>query len=235
MASSFKRFVGLRGNDFTLVKSDAAGEILKAVVGQGWLSEASVPSCFPHNPHLEHEIRSFQEVARSLLLQAAFAARPQLWPQACSDGATIMPAKFVDASGITRWKKGFGDDSFGPDYLLGQLAFVRTKQQGKFKFSPDAEPAFFVGWRLDFGLRYKGVLYCVLYSHLKEDPHFTFHDAEVYIPKEMTFPWHLVAEKALHNLGDPRRAEFLDIGSLPIPFVDSTPEAKQESKGLHHV
>ena len=92
VASSFKRFVGLRGNDFTLVKSDAAGEILKAVVGQGWLSEASVPSCFPHNPHLEREIRSFQEVARSLFLQAGFAARPQLRPQACSYAATIMAA-----------------------------------------------------------------------------------------------------------------------------------------------
>ena len=169
VASSFKHFVGLRGSDFTIVKSDAAGKIPKAVVEQGWLSEASVPSRFPHNWQLEREIRSFQEVARSLLLQAAFAARPQLWPQACSDVATIMSAKFVDASGITRWKKGLGEDFFGPDYLLGQLAFVRTKQQGKFKFSPNAEPAFFVGWRLDFGLRYKGVLYCVLYSHLKED------------------------------------------------------------------
>ena len=168
VASSFKHFVGLRGSDFTIVKSDAAGKIPKAVVEQGWLSEASVPSRFPHNWQLEREIRSFQEVARSLL-QAAFAARPQLWPQACSDVATIMSAKFVDASGITRWKKGLGEEFFGPDYLLGQLAFVRTKQQGKVKFSPNAEPAFFVGWRLDFGLRYKGVLYCVLYSHLKED------------------------------------------------------------------
>ena len=94
VASSFKRFVGLRGNDFTLVKSDAAGEILTAVVGQGWLSEASVPSCFPHNPHLEREIRSFQEVARSLFLQQVLlhvhscgrklaVMRQQLWPLVC--------------------------------------------------------------------------------------------------------------------------------------------------------
>ena len=117
--------------------------------------------------------------------------------------------------------------------MLGQLAFVRTKQQGKFKFSPNAEPAFFVGWRLDFGLRYKGVLYCVLYSHLKEDPHFTFHDAEVYIPKDMAFPWHLAAEKALQDLEDPRRVELLDIESLPIPFVDSSPEAKQKSRWVY--
>ena len=123
--------------------------------------------------------------------------------------------------------------------LVCQLAFVRTKQQGKFKLSPNAEPAIFVGWRLDFGLRCKGLLYFVLYSHLKEDlsviPISQFHVAEVYIPKEMTFLLHLAAEKALHNLGGSRRAEFLDIESLPIPFVDSTPEAKQEPKGLHHV
>lgn len=130
---------------------------------------------------------------------------------------------------------------FGPDYIFACLPTCMCKDQTtrKFKLSPNAEPAIFVGWRLDFGLRCKGLLYFVLYSHLKEDLSVIrisqFHDAEVYIPKEMTFPWHLVAEKALHNLGDPRRAEFLDIGSLPIPFVDSTPEAKQESKGLHHV
>jgi hypothetical protein len=66
VASSFKHFVGSRGSELKIVKSDAAGEILKAVVEQGWLSEASVPSCFPHNSQLEREIRSFQEVARSL-------------------------------------------------------------------------------------------------------------------------------------------------------------------------
>ena len=74
VASSFKHFVGLRGSELKIVKSDTAGEILKAVVEQGWLSEASVPSCFPHNSQLEREIRSFQEVARSLFLQAGSAA-----------------------------------------------------------------------------------------------------------------------------------------------------------------
>ena len=80
-----------------------------------------MPCLFPHNSHLEHEIRSFQEVARSLFLQAGFAARLQLWPQACSFVATIMSAKFVDASGTTRWKKGLGEEFLGLDYLLGQL------------------------------------------------------------------------------------------------------------------
>jgi len=97
-------------------------------------------------------------------------------------------------SGITRWRKGFGDDFFGPDYIFACLPTcickdqaTSNKQQGKFKLSPNAEPAIFVGWRLDFGLRCKGLLYFVLYSHLKEDlsviPISQFHDAEVYIPK----------------------------------------------------
>ena len=108
------------------MKSDAAGEILKAVVEQGWLSEASVPNRFPHNSQVEREIRWFQEVARSLFLPAGLAPRPQQWPQDCSYVTTRMSAKFVDASGITRWKKGFGDEFLGPDYLLGQLACVGT-------------------------------------------------------------------------------------------------------------
>ena len=43
----------------------------------------------------------------------------------------------------------------------------------------------------------------------------------------------MAAEKALHDLEDPRRVELLDIESLPIPFVDSTPEAKQKSRWVY--
>ena len=73
-------------------------------------------------------MRTFQEIARSLLLQAGFAARPQLWPQACSYVATAMSAFLKDSEGRTCWELAFGTEFLGPHYLLGQLNFVRDKR-----------------------------------------------------------------------------------------------------------
>ena len=168
LASNLKHFVGLKSHSYTIVRSDAAGEILKAVIENNCLPESSIPARFPHNSVLEREMRTFQEIARSLFLQAGFAARPQLWPQACSYVATAMSAIFEgqwrkNALGTCLWKRVFGTSLFS--WSIGN--FVRTKDAGKFKFSPNAEPAVFVGWRLDFGMRYRGVLQFVLYSHFR--------------------------------------------------------------------
>jgi len=57
-----------------------------------------------------------------------------------------MSAFLKDSEGRTRWELAFGKEFLGPQYFLGQLGFVRTKDTGKFKFSPNAEPAGFVGW-----------------------------------------------------------------------------------------
>ena len=114
--------------------------------------------------------------------------------------------------------------------MLGQLGYVRTKDAGKFKFSPNAEPVVFVGWRLDFGMRYRGVLQFVVYSHLREDassyPLSQFHDTEVYMPEDATFPLASAAEAALKELDDPRLTELHDIDAVPVPFVDSEIEPK---------
>jgi len=119
LASNLKHFVGLKSNSYTIVHSDAAGEILKAVMENNWLPESSVPSRFPHNSVLEREMRTFQEIARSLFLQAGFAARPQLWPQACSYVATAMSAFLKDGEGKTRWELAFRKEFLGPHDLLG--------------------------------------------------------------------------------------------------------------------
>jgi len=227
--------VGLKSSSYTIVRSDAAGEILKAVIENNWLPESSVPSRFPRNSVLEREMRTFQEIARSLLLQAGFAARPRLWPQAFSYVATAMSAFLKDSEGRTRWELAFRKEFLGPHYLLGQLGFVRTKDAGKFKFSPNAEPAVFVGWRLDFGMRYRGVSQFVLYSHLREDassyPVSQFHDTEVCVPGDVTFPLASAAEAALKELDDPRLTELHDIDAVPIPFVDS--EIKPKTRRVY--
>ena len=53
LAANLKHFVGLKSSSYTIVRSDAAGEILKAVIDSNWLPESSVPGRFPHNSVLE--------------------------------------------------------------------------------------------------------------------------------------------------------------------------------------
>ena len=146
-----------------------------------------------------------------------------------------MSAFLKDSEGKTRWELAFGKEFLGPHYLLGQLGYVRTKDAGKFKFSPNAEPAIFIGWRLDFGMRYRDVLQFILYSHLREDasshPVSQFHDAEVYMPEDVTFPLASAAEAALKELDDPRLTELHDIDAVPIPFVDS--EIKPKTRRVY--
>ena len=59
LASNLKHFVVLKSNSYTIVRSDAAGEILKAVIENNWLPESSVPSRIPRNSVLEREMRTF--------------------------------------------------------------------------------------------------------------------------------------------------------------------------------
>ena len=42
-------FLGLKSPSYTIVRSDAAGEILKAVIENNWSPESSMPARFPHN------------------------------------------------------------------------------------------------------------------------------------------------------------------------------------------
>ena len=44
--------------------------------------------------------------------------------------------------------------------------FYRTKSQYKPKLEPNAQPALMAGWKLEFGLRYKGVLIVLDYEAL---------------------------------------------------------------------
>eukprot|EP00435_Cladocopium_sp_Y103_P009465 s2216_g2.t1 len=116
------------------------------------------------------------------------------------------------------------------EILKGQFGYVRTKDAAKFKFSPNAEPAIFVGWRLDFGMRYRGALQFVLYSHLCEDastyPVSQFHDTEVYMHGEAFFPLASAAEAALKECDDPRLSEPHDMDAEPVPFVDTEVKCK---------
>ena len=205
-------------NPQTICKSDCAKELLKAIRSLGWLSDASLPRRWPHNSVLERQIRSFEESCRSMHLQAGFAVFPKLWTLTCQYTAVSMS--------IEHGSKAFGSEFKGADYILGQLAFYRTKFQEKSKLAPNSSPALMGGWKLEFGRRYKGVLRLVDNNSLKQG-HVSIvvaPDQEVYVRDERVFPLRDLAEKALNDFSDPDVRQLADVDPLPVPFIEDTPE-----------
>ena len=159
--SCLRHFVGLRfKNPDTVCRSDAAPELVKTNRDLGLLPETALPRRRPHNSKCERVIRIFDECCRCLRLQAGFAVMPRLWPITCLYAAVAIS--------IDKWENTFGTEFRGANYALGQLVFYRTKPQYKPKIDPNASPALMAGWKLEFGLRYKGVLSLLDYQSLRE-------------------------------------------------------------------
>ena len=213
--SSLRHFVGHRcKNPDTVCRSDAAPELLKAIRDLGWLPETSLPRRWPHNARCERAIRSFEECCRCLHLQGGFATLPKLWPVTCRYAAVAIS--------IPKWEQAFGTEFKGASYALGQLVFYRTKFQNKSKIAPNASPALMAGWKLEFGLRYKGVLTLLDYQALRQGKVVLVSapDREVYARDKIVFPLADLAEKALENFSDPSIESLDPQEPLPIPFID---------------
>ena len=91
------------------------------------------------------------------------------------------------------------------------------------------------GWKIEFGMRYKGVLTLIDYQALREGKIVTAQapDREVYTRDKVVFPLADVAEKALEKFSNPSAEALEPQDPLPIPFVEDTPEARQKSRRVY--
>ena len=227
-ADSLRHFTGrLADQPNCICKSDCARELLKAIRSLGWLSDASLPRRWPHNSVLERSIRTYQEVCRSLHLQAGFACHHPLWQVTCEYAAISLSRD--------KWHTAFDKEWKGPDYILGQLVFYRTKFQEKFKLSPNASPGLFGGWKIEFGFRYQGTCKVIDYEALKNGKLSVMlvPDREIYVREDVVFPLCELAEKALKEFSDADVEDLGGIDSLPIPFVDDVPEIQSKSRRVY--
>ena len=78
------------------------------------------------------------------------------------------------------------------------------------------------GWKLEFGLRYKGVLIVLDYDALREGKIMCVQapDREVYARDTLVFPLADVAEKALDRFSGPSIVDLDPQSPLPIPYVE---------------
>ena len=77
---SYKHFTGLRAqkDPSIIVKSDCAPELISAAHHIGWNTDPSLKKRFPHNAVLERDIRTFEEIARTVHLASDFTMFTEL-------------------------------------------------------------------------------------------------------------------------------------------------------------
>ena len=95
------------------------------------------------------------------------------------------------------------------------------------------------GWKIEFGMRYKGVWTLSDYHALCEGKIVTAQapDREVYTRDKVVFPlagWLVgIAGSALEKFSNPSAESLEPQDPLPISFVEDTPEARQKSKRVY--
>jgi len=246
-SADLKRFAGPAVRDPTVVvKSDADKAITSAVEDLGWHAEPSLENKFPHNAIHERWHATYKSVLRAAMLQSGFPA--DAWDVAapyCALALSVTkPAPMLpwelDANGRpleaameksrqSCWECHHGGAAFtGPKEPFGRLCFFLDRSVHP--AMPVTSPALFLGWRLESGLRYRGVLTLGVYEDIRK---FGFkksfmkniHEKEVFFPSEVCFPFAEANALALRNMSDVQPPLAAPPPLVPLPFG---PEAGDE-------
>ena len=126
--------------------------------------------------------------------------------------------------GKTCWFVHHGSDFTGPLQPFGRLVYYLNRTH---PMTANTKPGFFVGWRLESGLRYRGVLRVLDYDDVVRNKTISSRsvkdipEAEVYFPEELTFPFAERRKLAIRQMQDPSSIEF-PVPAIPdvLPFSD---------------
>ena len=246
---SLKHFAGypLSGRTDTVFCSDTAPELTNAASRLCWVLDPSAPNYWPHNAHLERDVRALKELSRPSHIQAGFHRR--LWTvtvdyvsKARSFFSPAPVAKHELGTEVeelkknkTRWQIATGSEFEGPRYPLGALVYYRSKGD---LGEPTTKPGIFAGWHVSPGLRYKGNLQIIDYEAVRTRAHLHWipkvvHQRETFLPpvEHLEFPLARAARSALLDMTDVemvlKRDEFnksLTEGVLPYDVcIDAFP------------
>ena len=217
---SLKHFAGypLSGRTDTVFCSDTAQELTNAASRLCWVLDPSAPNYWPHNAHLEREVRTLKELSRPSHIQAGFHKR--LWTltidYVSKARSFFSPAPIANHEkgteaeenkmGKTRWHVATGSEFGGPRYPLGALVYYRAKGD---LGEPTTKPGLFAGWHLAPGLRFRGNLLIVDYESTRTRAHLHWipkvvHQRETFLPpiEHVEFPLARAARTALLDMTD---------------------------------
>ena len=180
---NFKFFTGPKySSPHIVVKSDAAGEIIGAVERLGWHSTPSLGNTWPHNTVHERHQGKLKSVQRASMLLLQSGIPESGWDVAGTYASIILtvvePAPilsyernaagqvleaFIQKSEQTCWECFHRGIEFGgPIQPFGRLCWYRGTSGHP--LTAPALPGFFAGWRLEGGMRYRGIVLILDYE-----------------------------------------------------------------------
>ena len=135
-----------------------------------WHSDTSLPNKFPHNSRLERSVRTTKSGTRANMLQCGGNddATAPAFQHACIALSIMQKAPVLEheknesgkvAPGYawkplrTCWEAHHGGEPFfGPRQPFGRLCWFYKKAGNT--MTPNAAPGLFLGWKINFGMRY---------------------------------------------------------------------------------
>ena len=217
--ANFRKFCGPRNSSEILLKSDAASELLGAVEVMGWHSEASLANRWPHNAAHERYHGSLKDAVRAIAVQSGFpeSAWHLLFPYAATalsitqlapiyewerDAHGALKEEFAEKDNSTCWEVHHGESFEGPLEAFGRLCYYKSSSN-QHPAAANTVPGLFAGWRLENGLRFRGVCYILDYAqavegnmtHLKSVP-----SKEIMFPSELVFPFAVAKAASLRTM-----------------------------------
>ena len=110
----------------------------------------------------------------------------------------------------------------GRRLCFGQLVYFRKKSATRRTLEPNMSPGLFLGWRIDPGLRYRGVLRVLDYQEYRTKKNALAVDVpqdELFVdPGPPCFPIAFAKNQALKEGKDSDKAEFPEIDLKELPF-----------------
>ena len=133
-------------NPVIMCKSDNAKEFQASYNILGFVHEPTLARRWPHNAQLERDIRSLEEITRSVHLAAGFHVAKDIWKHLVANAGVVMnqyhPLKgTADGEPSNRFIRAPGNEFSGREVLLDQLVYVRKDPLERDKFDAAASPA----------------------------------------------------------------------------------------------
>ena len=242
-ARNFRHFIGLKANEVTtrtLIKMDEAGELEQAAHLCGMTPETSMPNRWPHNAVLERDVREEKECCRSVHLQSGlpYEFHTFSYPYACLS-MTFDRKALADAS-KTQWEMITKSPFEGRRLCFGQLVFFRKKSATRRTLEPNMSPGLFLGWRIDPGLRYRGVLRVLDYQEYRTKKNALAVD----VPQEELFSAPTATSQRKANKNNRRKRKADQKSQVPGPkstvfefacAVDSQMGQTNEEMNINHI
>eukprot|EP00434_Breviolum_minutum_P041042 symbB.v1.2.036502.t1/scaffold5171.1/size30161/3 len=215
-ARNFRHFIGLKANEVTtktLIKMDEAGELEQAAHLCGMTPETSMPNRWPHNAVLERDVREEKECCRSVHLQSGLPYEFHTFSYPYARLSMTFDRKALADASKTQWEMIAKSPFEGRRLCFGQLVFFRKKSATRRTLEPNMSPGLFLGWRIDPGLRYRGVLRVLDYQEYRTKKNALAVDVpqeELFVePGPPCFPIAFARDKALRE-GERRFARLVN-------------------------